>query len=729
MGIIPLDDLTNTFLGNETGLTINDVGKDRNELYIRWLQSVTNMQSRDLTDLQNSLFYPETQFSSWLSSLGFSGSNPDMKRQFFSGVLSFYAPLTSNLGLITGDDKIWDFNGVDDTVLIPYSSTITQSGTEFCIDLDILLTETPVGEVSLIRKDNEYAVELIDGNTIRFLVRTGGTSGWTIANDLTYTIPLNTKTNLKCKYDGSNIEIYVDDSLEKQAVVTGNIDDQTTTNLYVGTRDGTGLIFTGEIYNLSLYSDYACTSLLAKYDLTSSKLGSEQVFDLSGNGNHGTSYGKGEFTRTTTATETDYAGNIVTCGIDVPRFKGGRFINDSKGWSDKVPEKAIEFDSSKSEYIDLGANFIDFSKDFTVGAYVTMNESNDDRRYILKCDDGVDRIGLGIRNGNNLYWRNSIAGGVLSSYKLNINEKHLIMFKYNSSTTTGYFVVDGVTVDSVSLTQTNISSNLYIVFNNANYWDGLIDNFIIWDKLLTGEQVMQQYLYNKKGSNYVVAPENVVGHWLLDEESQTQTDISGNGNDGTFYSGGSEATPTLVDGVYDSDTRISNDVLKGISIEEQRTNYILYSEDMSTGWSLRDGLTISSNSATSPNGTLTADTLIDPNTGTEGWIRQPGKPSVASTKYTVSGFFKNLDSSQSSLKIFDGVGNYELIWNWVDNKPIFVSNQGDDYKFEIFNNDWYRISMIYTTDSGASGLNSQIQIRPDKGKNGKQIYIWGAQLE
>ena len=108
---------------------------------------------------------------------------------------------------------------------------------------------------------------------------------------------------------------------------------------------------------------------------------------------------------------------------------------------------------------------------------------------------------------------------------------------------------------------------------------------------------------------------------------------------GTFFNSSGVLTTAAVNGprfnhVYNGSSWVS----KGLLVEEQRTNNILRSQDLTVTWTMNRG-TISSNAAVAPDGTTTADRFVE-NTanGVHGPVQTPVTTSAAA--YTASGFFK-----------------------------------------------------------------------------------------
>jgi hypothetical protein len=78
---------------------------------------------------------------------------------------------------------------------------------------------------------------------------------------------------------------------------------------------------------------------------------------------------------------------------------------------------------------------------------------------------------------------------------------------------------------------------------------------------------------------------------------------------------------------------------QGLLIEEQRTNLVLRSEDFATTWSPQAS-SITSNSSTAPNGTVTMDTLVENAALAQHFVEQSLSGLTASATYTATVFVK-----------------------------------------------------------------------------------------
>ena len=209
-----------------------------------------------------------------------------------------------------------------------------------------------------------------------------------------------------------------------------------------------------------------------------------------------------------------------------------------------------------------------------------------------------------------------------------------------------------------------------------------------------------------------------------------------------YVSVGVESAPayhgSMVDGVkcYDTD-RSGNPIstsgsypLVGYVPWEARTNLCLQSEDLSTTWG-NNNTTESVNAAVvSPNGTTTADKLVEAATNTTHTIHN----TVAGTSgvYTTSVYLKAAGRTWAYIT----EGNSVTSTAYFDLTNGVVGTVGGtgspSARIVDAGNGWYRCSMTFT-----AGANANIQIGTSTGDTissflgdiTKGVYVWGAQLE
>jgi len=165
----------------------------------------------------------------------------------------------------------------------------------------------------------------------------------------------------------------------------------------------------------------------------------------------------------------------------------------------------------------------------------------------------------------------------------------------------------------------------------------------------------------------------------------------------------------------------------GLLIEESRTNLLLRSEEFDNASWNKGNSTVSANSAAAPNGTLTADRLVEAATSSAHSVFSnfvaPG-----AVPATLSVYAKAAERSEVGLQIFDGasVGTavFDLASGTIASGSGLITPAG---------NGWYKCSKTATPPTGTSvrafiitALGGVISYTGD-GTSG--IYIWGAQLE
>jgi len=158
--------------------------------------------------------------------------------------------------------------------------------------------------------------------------------------------------------------------------------------------------------------------------------------------------------------------------------------------------------------------------------------------------------------------------------------------------------------------------------------------------------------------------------------------------------------------------------------EPQRTNLVTYSEDFGQ-WN-KIGITVTSNSLISPDGTQNAGKLV----ATSGASNKIIYQSISANTYTASVFAKK--GEFEGLLIATGTTGAFFNLNTNTYRTHYTSPP-TSYKIENYGNGWYRYSITFTQASGNAlyiGPNDNVSTTfaiTGNGTNG--IYIWGAQLE
>lgn len=172
---------------------------------------------------------------------------------------------------------------------------------------------------------------------------------------------------------------------------------------------------------------------------------------------------------------------------------------------------------------------------------------------------------------------------------------------------------------------------------------------------------------------------------------------------------------------------------EGLWIESQRTNYLLRSEEFDNPVWTATNLTVTPNSTTAPDGTISADTLAA--TGSGGTIAQ-AVTITAGRGIALSLYAKANASSFLYAKLSDGTSTVECWWNLAAG-AVGTSTSGSgtcvfaQKLIEAADSGWYRCSLEVTT---ATSTTFTASFAPAAADNtvpaaGNSLYAWGAQLE
>lgn len=181
---------------------------------------------------------------------------------------------------------------------------------------------------------------------------------------------------------------------------------------------------------------------------------------------------------------------------------------------------------------------------------------------------------------------------------------------------------------------------------------------------------------------------------------------------------------------------------KGILIEESKTNLIKYSEDFANGSSwFNTQISVTSNAATSPAGTTTAELLT--RTGTSGGVYQQQLYSGGTGSYTASIFAKAATTgNQFGLRIQGtfpdrGDAKFNLTTGVVIGALALGNYTNASATIKHVGNGWYRLTLTITANVSSV---SRVVFGPadsssyyDSWESGSatlsNAYVWGAQLE
>jgi hypothetical protein len=164
--------------------------------------------------------------------------------------------------------------------------------------------------------------------------------------------------------------------------------------------------------------------------------------------------------------------------------------------------------------------------------------------------------------------------------------------------------------------------------------------------------------------------------------------------------------------------------IKGLLIEEARTNTLAYSNDFTGATWTTSGITYSTSSLTSPSGALNA-TLM---TGTAfSYVYAGGRPNAAGT-WTQSFFFSKGTVTNPTVRVQQAGNGYELTFDLTAKTAgaaVIVGTGGSISNMtgavSEFNATWLRCSVTFTTSSGVNNLFLYV--------GSGTLHVYGAQLE
>jgi hypothetical protein len=180
--------------------------------------------------------------------------------------------------------------------------------------------------------------------------------------------------------------------------------------------------------------------------------------------------------------------------------------------------------------------------------------------------------------------------------------------------------------------------------------------------------------------------------------------------------------------------------VKGLLIEEQRTNLIQYSEDFTQSSWVKANTTVTSNAAVAPDGTSAADKLVE-NSATSGHlVLQPYTHSGQTMTFTM--YAKASERSLVRLKYYDGSNHrYGAVFDLSDGT---VVNDANTISGVLLSSsiepvgEFYRIRISGSAPAGSGNFSASLATvktsttNPSESYTGdgtSGIYIWGAQLE
>lgn len=166
---------------------------------------------------------------------------------------------------------------------------------------------------------------------------------------------------------------------------------------------------------------------------------------------------------------------------------------------------------------------------------------------------------------------------------------------------------------------------------------------------------------------------------------------------------------------------------KGLLVEEQRTNLLTYSEQFDNATWVKGSSTVTANAAASPDGTVTADKLVESAITDVHFARQDVTTTAQS--YTFSVFAKAAERSWLQLNNTTVAGSafFDIA------NGVVGTTSSATATITPAGNGWYKCTITVTATAAANAwriyLASSNGTTSYTGDGTSGIYIWGAQLE
>lgn len=175
---------------------------------------------------------------------------------------------------------------------------------------------------------------------------------------------------------------------------------------------------------------------------------------------------------------------------------------------------------------------------------------------------------------------------------------------------------------------------------------------------------------------------------------------------------------------------------KGLLIEEQRTNLLTYSEQFDDAAWGKNRSSITANAATAPDGTLSADRLVEDTTSGSHNVSRLGFSFTASATYTGSFYAKPAGRNFVTLRTSGLAFGASLLYFNLTTGAVTVNAAGGvtASSATYVGNGWYRCVATFTATSTTidnlifdAAQDTSTFVYTGDGVSG--LFIWGAQLE
>ena len=184
---------------------------------------------------------------------------------------------------------------------------------------------------------------------------------------------------------------------------------------------------------------------------------------------------------------------------------------------------------------------------------------------------------------------------------------------------------------------------------------------------------------------------------------------------------------------------------QGLLIEEQRTNSLPRSAEFDNASWVKTRATVTANTSTAPDGTTSADSIVEDGTAANTHdLRQGGVVNSATTNWALSFFLKAVNRTWALIELQNATATSNRARAWFNLQTGVVgtgnaAGSGITYvshSIQNVGNGWYRCVVVGTVDVSVTSIQAWVEgtiadnTSNYDGVNGQtSIYVWGAQLE
>jgi hypothetical protein len=171
---------------------------------------------------------------------------------------------------------------------------------------------------------------------------------------------------------------------------------------------------------------------------------------------------------------------------------------------------------------------------------------------------------------------------------------------------------------------------------------------------------------------------------------------------------------------------------KGLLIEEQRTQLLLRSEEFDNATWVKTRASVTPNVAVAPNGTVTADKLVEDTSNNSHFLRQDISGLTIGAPYTITVYAKA--AGRDFLAWVTSDGSFRTTFFNLSNGTLGTVASGHSATITNVGNGWYRcgITLLAAQATGISVYPSITEVDGNtsyQGDGTSGIFLWGAQAE